>query len=59
MALQEVGSVELLGRLVAASAKLGYGAVAINCVYVFVGLLALYAVVIALDRALAGRLPRG
>ena len=39
--------------------KLGYGAVAINCVYVFVGLLALYAVVIALDRALAGRLPRG
>ena len=41
------------------AAKLGYGAVAINCVYVFVGLLALYAVVIALDRALAGRLPRG
>jgi hypothetical protein len=39
--------------------KLGYGAVALNCVYVFVGLLALYAIVIGLDRMLAGRLPRG
>jgi hypothetical protein len=38
--------------------RLGYGAVAINCVYVFVGLVALYAIVIGLDRVLAGRLPR-
>lgn len=39
--------------------RLGYGAVALNCVAVFVGLLALYAIVIGLDRLLARRLPRG
>jgi hypothetical protein len=39
--------------------KLGYAAVGINCVYVFVGLLVLYIIVIGLDRALAGKLPRG
>jgi len=38
--------------------KLGYGAVGINCVFVFAGLLVLYLVVIGLDRALAGKLPR-
>jgi len=40
------------------AAKLGYGAVALNCVFVFIGLLVLYVIVVALDRALAGRLPR-
>jgi hypothetical protein len=39
--------------------KLGYAAVGINSVYVFVGLLVLYIIVIGLDRALAGKLPRG
>ena len=39
--------------------KLGYAAVGINCVYVFVGLLVLYIIVIGLDRALADKLPRG
>ena len=39
--------------------KLGYGAVGINCIYVFVGLLALYLIVVGLDRVLAGKLPRG
>jgi hypothetical protein len=38
---------------------LGYPAVALNCVFVFVGLLVLYLIVIGLDRVLAGRLPRG
>lgn len=38
--------------------KLGYGAVAINCVFVFIGLLAIYLIVIWLDRMLAGKLPR-
>lgn len=38
--------------------KLGYGQVAINCVFVFVGLLVIYLIVIALDRALTGRLPK-
>jgi hypothetical protein len=40
------------------AATLGYGAVAINCLFVFIGLLVLYLIVVALDRALAGRLPR-
>jgi hypothetical protein len=39
--------------------KLGYGAVAINCLFVFIGLLILYVTVIALDGALKGKLPRG
>jgi hypothetical protein len=38
--------------------KLGYGQVAINCVFVFIGLLAIYLIVIWLDRLLAGRLPK-
>ncbi|HEX4297222.1 MAG TPA: Pr6Pr family membrane protein [Devosia sp.] len=40
------------------AATLGYGAVAINCLFVFIGLLVIYLIVVALDRALAGRLPR-
>ena len=35
--------------------KLGYGAVALNCVAVFIGLLALFAIVIGLDRLLGRR----
>ena len=38
--------------------KLGYGAVAINCLFVFIGLVVIYLVVLALDRALTGRMPR-
>ena len=34
------------------AAKLGYGQVAINCVFVFIGLLLIYLVVIGLDRVL-------
>ena len=38
--------------------KLGYGAVATNCLFVFIGLVVIYLVVLALDRALTGRMPR-
>ncbi len=38
--------------------KLGYGAVAINCLFVLIGLVVIYLIVVALDRVLAGRLPR-
>ena len=38
--------------------KLGYGTVALNCLFVFIGLVVIYLIVVALDRALAGRLPR-
>ena len=38
--------------------KLGYATVALNCGLVFIGLLVIYLVVIALDRALAGKLPK-
>jgi hypothetical protein len=38
--------------------RLGYGSVAINCLFVFVGLLVIYLIVVALDRALAGRMPK-
>jgi len=37
--------------------KLGYGAVAINCLFVFIGLVVIYLVVLALDGALTGRMP--
>lgn len=35
--------------------KLGYGQVAINCVFVFVGLVVIYLIVIAIDRAMGRR----
>ena len=38
--------------------QLGYGAVALNCLFVLIGLVVIYLVVLALDRLLANRLPR-
>src|SRR5699024_391589 len=38
--------------------KLDYGTVALNCLFVLLGLVAIYLVVLALDRTLANRLPR-